>query len=249
MEVFGELVKILAAAIAGAVGVWATEPRRLKSAVDVEVVKARLQDNSKVQDNELALKKELRESERTITNMRSEHEAALQRKEREILQSLAAEYARDLRGKRIDAYEKLWAELELLNLYHPKADLKYADLAELGEKLRKWYFTDGGLLLSKSARNAYFKAQDALIEVIRAAEAGATTQDIVRARAKRFTLPEVKKLEEELRDWRPGADSMSDFLQVRKAFSTLRSKLCDDVGTRAVPVFARPESASPNSVA
>jgi hypothetical protein len=243
MEVAGELLKILASAIVGAVAVWATEPRRLKTAVEVELVKFRLLDNQTIRQSEQNLEKELRDSERTVLRMRSEHESALQRKEHEILQGLAVDYAKDLREKRIDAYAKLWAAFELLNLYHPKADITYAKLSKLGEELSTWYFSVGGLLLSKPARDAYFEAQDVLTDVVRTAEQHGTMQIVVRAKAEKFTLSEVRALEKDLTSWRPGQTPKSDYLQVRKIFSDLRSKLCSDIGTRAPSVILPGEEA------
>jgi hypothetical protein len=169
--------------------------------------------------------------------LREEHALALQAKEREVLQSLAVGYAKDLRDKRMDAYRLLWNKLEVLALYQPKADLTYSELETLAAELREWYFSSGGLLLSTASRNAYFACQDALVEVLRAVDAASMTQ-AVRPRHARITRDELDAQEHSSEAWRPAADPAADYVQIRQRTSALRSALCDDLGTRARPLVS-----------
>jgi len=69
---------------------------------------------------------------------------------------LEAEYDKDLRRHRIDAYVELWKPLELLARYDRPKPLNRKTLKELSVAMREWYFRVGGLFLSEDARKAYF---------------------------------------------------------------------------------------------
>ncbi len=79
-----------------------------------------------------------------------------------LRRELEAEYDLDLRGKRIEAYSKLWKLLQPLAKYAREKPFDLGKANALTKELRIWYFEDGGLLLSGEARDAYFKVQDAL---------------------------------------------------------------------------------------
>lgn len=179
-----------------------------------------------------------REHENQLSKLESEHRLALRQKESEILRGLEAGYAKDLRDKRAAAYRRLWKLLEPLALFHPKADVTYGDLAELGVKMREWYFSIGGLLLSSDARDAYFATQDALTEALRGAEQHGTRNQILRHQSAMLTVGEFGEREKQATVWEPGKDPLSDYLHVRKRTSALRSTLCDDLGSRARPLVA-----------
>jgi len=72
-----------------------------------------------------------------------------------------------LREKRILVYEKLWLETALLPKWPRAENLTYHHLLEFSEKLRDWYFKEGGMYLSKDARQAYGETQDAIWEVLK----------------------------------------------------------------------------------
>jgi hypothetical protein len=79
---------------------------------------------------------------------------------------LEVQYDIKLREERIEAYKKLWKELERLAYYAPaQMKLTHGVARELAGALRKWYFETGGLLMSEATREAYFDLQRALKSV------------------------------------------------------------------------------------
>ncbi len=80
-------------------------------------------------------------------------------KSRKELESL---YDIELRRRRIDAYVQLWKLLEPLARWSPPRPLTYHSLAQLSRALRSWYFSSGGLFLSRTTRAPYFNLQEAL---------------------------------------------------------------------------------------
>jgi hypothetical protein len=65
--------------------------------------------------------------------------------------------------KRIQSYPKLVEATAPLALYFPPTkSVDPQKCREIGESMRVWYFTDGGLILSKEARDAYFDLARAL---------------------------------------------------------------------------------------
>lgn len=74
---------------------------------------------------------------------------------------LQAEYDKDLRNRRTEAYRALWALTEPLALYSPPEALSPDGARALSECLRGWYFSDG-IVLSAAARDAYFTLQKKL---------------------------------------------------------------------------------------
>ncbi|MBK9983961.1 MAG: hypothetical protein IPP15_16605 [Saprospiraceae bacterium] len=66
---------------------------------------------------------------------------------------------KELWQKRYGTYTKLLQLTGALPLYPEKANLIYKDLFTISEKMRDWYFEEGGLLLSMKTRNKYFEVQ------------------------------------------------------------------------------------------
>jgi hypothetical protein len=79
-----------------------------------------------------------------------------------VRKDLEAEYDKDLRAKRRDAYAALWKLLQPLAKYSPPAPLTPESLKQLSAALRQWYFEVGGLYMTATTRDAYFKLQDEL---------------------------------------------------------------------------------------
>jgi hypothetical protein len=75
---------------------------------------------------------------------------------------LEAQYDIDLRERRIEAYSELWTLLEPLAYHFAPGPVTRGSARELGDSLRSWYFTKGGLVLSAGTRPAYFNLQQAL---------------------------------------------------------------------------------------
>jgi hypothetical protein len=69
------------------------------------------------------------------------------------------EYDRQLRERRLTAYEEVWRLLEVLSLYD-RDPITVEEAWSLSAKLTRWYYQTGGLVLSTQARNAYFPLQN-----------------------------------------------------------------------------------------
>ena len=93
--------------------------------------------------------------------------AATKRQDREIAelrvpQELQIGYYAELLKERRRHYLELWTVMRDLPKYPRREPLHYAQLNELAEKFRDWYFDGGGLFLSVQARERYFDLQDGL---------------------------------------------------------------------------------------
>jgi hypothetical protein len=69
------------------------------------------------------------------------------------------EYDRQLRERRLTAYEQLWRLLEVLSIYD-RDPITVEEAWSLSAKLTRWYYRTGGLVLSTQARVAYFPLQN-----------------------------------------------------------------------------------------
>jgi len=117
---------------------------------------------------------------------------------------LRFEYDKDLRARRIPEYMGLW-KLTALFPKHPRSRaVTLAQVRELTINLRDWYF-HSGMFLSDDGRDAYFKYQKALCDVVEEAGAGDLNRELDGANYERLRLS--------------GSD--------------LRSTLVRDVGTRS----------------
>ncbi|HXQ39557.1 MAG TPA: hypothetical protein VN843_36500 [Anaerolineales bacterium] len=65
-----------------------------------------------------------------------------------------------LREKRIAVYEKLWQATSLLPQWPRAKNVTYEQLMKLSQTLRDWYFQEGGMYLSRNARETYGALQD-----------------------------------------------------------------------------------------
>lgn len=70
-------------------------------------------------------------------------------------------YDTKLLEQRLVEYKKLWKLTEPTSGRHI-ADIDLAKASSLGRDLTSWYYTDGGMLFSNDARNAFFPARAAL---------------------------------------------------------------------------------------
>ena len=161
-----------------------------------------------------------------------------------IRTELLAEFKKELRTARLDAYRGLWKKLSPVALYAPPMDLTCDALSDMSRDLSEWYF-DLGMYLSVECRNYYFVLQDTLQLLLRAD----TKPDyVLRAQGTRITLEESKRDEkrlglsgsakptaEKLRQnvlSRLGQDAETDYHVLRYVSSQLRTKLSDDLETR-----------------
>jgi hypothetical protein len=138
----------------------------------------------------------------------------------QIRKELEFAYDKDLRERRIATYTRLWQLLEPLAKYsRPIPQLTTLHLQEMSELLRHWYFADGGFFLSIQAREAYFTMQETLTTLTSGLAGNRNEARVI---------------------------SPSEFDQLRKIGSDLRSSLVKDVGSRRTPEFAEmPEGPSP----
>ncbi len=74
----------------------------------------------------------------------------------------------ELRDLRTQVYKTLWKLTEVLPKW-PRADVKYSDLLEFSGKLRRWYFGEGGMYLSRRCQRRYAALQDTLSMVLSSA--------------------------------------------------------------------------------
>jgi hypothetical protein len=116
---------------------------------------------------------------------------------------LEAEYDKDLRNRRIKAYQELWKHLQLLARYDRPKPLTSQTLGELSVAMRHWYFEVGGLFLSEETRNTYFDLKQAIQQVV-----------------------ESKYSADEILDEKPEGK------RILEQGSLLRARLTHDVGTR-----------------
>lgn len=71
-----------------------------------------------------------------------------------------------MRKRRIDAYSKLWCRLQPLAKYAREGVFARDQAEGLSQKLRAWYFEEGGLLFSEESRDAFFDLQDAITKAV-----------------------------------------------------------------------------------
>ena len=77
-----------------------------------------------------------------------------------------------LRDSRISVYKALWKHTELLPEWPRATDVTYEKLSELSKCLRDWYFSEGGIYLSKQSREAYGDLQRKLDGVVKQNSSG-----------------------------------------------------------------------------
>lgn len=76
--------------------------------------------------------------------------------------NLETQYDANLRELRIGAYQKLWSHLRVISKYGREPTIDRRGVRALNHKLTAWYYEEGGMFLSDSARHEYFALQDAL---------------------------------------------------------------------------------------
>jgi hypothetical protein len=73
---------------------------------------------------------------------------------------LKAQYDKELRTARIEAYRGLWQLQKDLAKHDLPEPLTPQRLKDLSEEMREWYFGGGGLYLSGDSREMYFALKD-----------------------------------------------------------------------------------------
>ncbi len=78
----------------------------------------------------------------------------------------------DLWGRRLEVYREVWTLTSQFSRW-PRQHPGLEDVRELHEQLRRWYYRDGGILLSTRARERYEYVQKALEAISLGDEHGA----------------------------------------------------------------------------
>ena len=104
-------------------------------------------------------------------------ESALKRAEElhRVLLATSTTIDSDLRAHRIEVYSELWKKTGLLPQWPRNHQLTYPQLRQFTTDLRDWYFERGGMYLSRSARAAYGRVQEALGAVLAESKDGAVS--------------------------------------------------------------------------
>ena len=91
-----------------------------------------------------------------------------------------AEYDRDIRTKRFEAYKELWKLTQPLAKYSPPGPVTEEVLRAISSAMRVWYFETGGIIMTSRSRDAYFAIQDSITIHLkdRPPKAGDTVPDI-----------------------------------------------------------------------
>ncbi len=87
----------------------------------------------------------------------------------------------DLREKRIPVYAELWEKTGLLPMWPWNTELTYQELHELTSDFRDWYFKQGGIFLSGSARDAYFEVQKCINAILEKNQTGQVSDEDYKA--------------------------------------------------------------------
>lgn len=72
-----------------------------------------------------------------------------------------------LRETRIRVYQDLWKKTHLLPKWPRRTDVTYEMLQAFSQQLCDWYFDQGGMFLSKKARDSYGQLQDTVGAVLK----------------------------------------------------------------------------------
>lgn len=155
-------------------------------------------------------------------------------------------------GKRLELYLGLVKATEPMAIFFPEGEaLTPYDCGKVGEALRAWYFSVGGLLLSEKARDAYFALARALT---RAASADYLNAPSFPTDAEAVSDKSIDAYRTELSDTEPcfrdpdkwvfgrsvdrsasPAQRFKDFVVLQRLSSKLRSELAADLQSRRRP--------------
>ena len=108
--------------------------------------------------HEQAMAKAIEEHRHTLTLLSAANQETLR---------LSTTIDLDLRNHRLAAYKTLWEATSILP-QRPKAkNVTYQDIERFSEKLREWYFVQGGMFLSRSAQSdGYVPLQDEICGIL-----------------------------------------------------------------------------------
>lgn len=91
-----------------------------------------------------------------------------------MAQKLTGEIDLDLRSRRIEVYGDLWAATALLPKWPRDDTVTYEDLRALSDRLRQWYYRQGGMYLSRGTHDAgYGPLQGVIAKAVAGGATGA----------------------------------------------------------------------------
>ncbi|MDH3645936.1 MAG: hypothetical protein OER80_04100 [Gammaproteobacteria bacterium] len=108
--------------------------------------------------------------------------------------------------KRTDQYKILWDKTRLLPKWPRDTSVTHEKLRKLSEGLRDWYFDGGGIYLSRKSQRLYASLQEVVAGVTGEEKTGNITSD--------------------------EHDNNNEYDRIRKACSTLRTSMTDDLLSR-----------------
>lgn len=124
----------------------------------------------------------------------------------------------DLRLRRIEVYLPLWELTALLPRWPRDLHVTYEDLFKFTEDLRKWYFSGGGMYLSRTThQKGYYPLQQELQRVLSRRNTGEHSQL-----------------------------SHDDYDSVRDCCSSLRTHLAEDIASRRDSFYGQTPPTMPN---
>ena len=78
----------------------------------------------------------------------------------------AIEYDKELRDRRLKAYQELWMKLKPLARYAREEPVTYQVIKDTARSMRDWYFEGGGIYITKESRVPYFNLKKSMQEII-----------------------------------------------------------------------------------
>jgi len=156
---------------------------------------------------------------------------------------------------------RLWSALEPLALFSPPQNVDYACLAAMSTKLRQWYFTGGGLVMTPHTRDVYFLVQEALVRATETNKGGSMLRDAsevltldgMDTRRRDLKIPtlsppspsagdhngaerQVGQVRRMLNESWKFADPANDYVLMQYLTSTLRTTVTVELQSRALPL-------------
>ena len=116
--------------------------------------------------------------------------------------------------KRYEQYQKVWEITNILPKYPVNEEVTYQQLKDTTSSLKKWYFSNGGILMSSETRNAFFAIQEMLTQIPETM----LSQKI-------YVIPD-----------NDGTDNQYE--RMRKVFSKFRTKLTEDLSSRGRSILS-----------
>jgi hypothetical protein len=150
---------------------------------------------------------------------------------------LIAEYDKELRTKRLKAYQELWKLTEPLARYSRPAPVTYQAITDLTVDMREWYFQQGGMFLTQDSRDQYFELKASMETLVFGYKTDQNKMQIDDEYLTRLQAESKKNLGVEI------DEKYVEFLIDQG--STLRTALATDIGTRNISFVSKKAKEKP----